>query len=111
MSTKAQVVAAICANLQLPGVNDVLEQSGVERAVGLVYDHLPPFVWTYVVTAVDGLDANEVDEILASVSATLAKHAKMPWIPESIRVELIGKVLAIIREAAGLDRYLVLPQK
>ena len=67
MSTKAQVIAAICANLQLPGVNDALEAEGVGRAVGLVYDHLPPFIWTFVATAADGLDAHDVDDIMDSV--------------------------------------------
>ena len=108
MSTKAQVIAAICANLQLPGVNDTLEAEGVGRAVGLVYDHLPPFIWTFVVTAADGLDTHEVDDIMDSVSRSLARRANMPWVPESLRAELIKRVLAIVRETAQIDRYLVL---
>ena len=71
MSTKAQVIAAICANLQLPGVNDSLEAEGTGRpagrAGGLVYNHLPPFIWTFVVTTADGLDAHDVDDIMDSV--------------------------------------------
>ena len=106
MTTKTQVVDALCKNLQIPGIGETIEHVVVERAVTSIYDHVPPFVWTIVVTAADGLQPVEIDAIVAGISDSLAKYAKLPWLPEIIRKQVIDQVLATIRQSLHIDNYL-----
>lgn len=103
---KATVVDALCAELKVPGVGDTVERAAITRCVAAVYDHVPPFVWDIVVTAADGIQEQEVDAILESISKTVAARANMPWVPVSIRKQVVDQILATLRTSLKVDDYL-----
>jgi hypothetical protein len=103
---KATVVDALCANLQIPGVGESIERAAVTRAVSGIYDHVPVFVWGIVVTAADGLDSGEIDALLESVSKTVAARVKMPYLPESVRKQLVDQLLDLLRSSLKFDQYI-----
>jgi hypothetical protein len=103
---KSKVVDALCANLQVPGIGDTVERAAVTRAVSSVYDHVPVFVWEIVVDAADGLDPGEVDALLEAVSKTVAARVKMPYLPESVRKQIVDQLLGILRTSLKFDEYI-----
>lgn len=103
---KSTVVDALCKNLQIPGVGESVERAAVTRAVSSVYDHVPAFVWGIVVDAADGLDSGEIDELLASISKTVASRVKMPYLPEVVRQQLVDQLLGMLRTSLRFDQYL-----
>lgn len=110
MSTKEQLINTLCDNLQIPGLTDngFAERALVEKTVGAVYEHVPPFVWGIVISGADGFDVKEVDAIVSGIADSLAKYAKVSWLPETIKREVIRQVLDTIRKALRVDEYLKL---
>jgi hypothetical protein len=105
---KEQLIQSLCDNLDIPGIGDTIERKLVEKTIGAVFEHVPPFIWKVVIDGSDGFSKQEVDELIGSVSNTLAKYAKIGWLPESIRAEVIRQVLSTIREAMQVDAFLTL---
>jgi len=105
---KEQLIQSLCDNLDIPGIGDTIEHALVARTVGAVYDHVPPFIWKVVIDGSDGFSKQEVDELIGEISRTLAKYAKVGWLPESIRAEVIRQVIGTLRDAMQLDKYLTL---
>jgi len=103
---KATVVDAICSGLKIPGIGESIEHAAVTRCVASVYDHIPVFVWQIVVSASDGIQEEEIDALLESISRTLAARANMPWVPVSIRKQVIDQILATLRSSLQIDAYL-----
>jgi hypothetical protein len=103
---KATVVDALCAGLKLPGIGDTVERAAITRCVAAIYDHVPLFVWGIVVSAADGIQEEEIDSLLGSISRTLAARANMPWVPVSIRKQVIDQILATLRTSLQVDDYL-----
>lgn len=103
---KTKVVEVLCANLQIPGIGETIERALVNRAVGAIYSHVPPFVWEIVGNAADGIDSKDVDSVMEGISRSLAAYAKMPWIPEMVRKQVVDQVLETIRQALHVDSYI-----
>lgn len=103
---KATVVDALCAGLKVPGIGETVERAAITRCVAAVYDHIPAFVWEIVVSAADGIQEEEIDSLLDSISRTLASRANMPWVPVSIRKQVIDQILATLRTSLQVDDYI-----
>jgi hypothetical protein len=103
---KSRVVDVLCANLQIEAIGEQVERAVITRAVSAVYSHVPPFVWDIVCSAADGIDSKDVDAVIEGISRSITTHAKMPWIPEMIRKQVIDQVLTTIRQALKVDAYI-----
>lgn len=110
MSTKQQLINTLCDNLQIPGLTDngFAERTLVEKTIGAVYEHVPPFVWDVVISGSDGFTTQEVDGIIGQISDSLARYSKVSWLPEAIKKEVIRQVLDALRKALHVDQYLTL---
>ena len=98
--TKQQLIAAINESLDVPFISEQIEAQLIERAIGEIIDYIPPAFWPLIADASKGLNVDVVRKVVTAVSQIVIDTLPMPWLPASVKANLVSSVSNLIIERA-----------
>lgn len=98
--TKQQLVAAINESLDVPFISEEIEAHLIERALGEIIDYIPPAFWPLLADASKGLSTDVMRRVVSAIAQIVIDALPMPWLPPSVKANLVSSVSNLIIERA-----------